>query len=84
MEPEYFLTRLTHFEARDFVEGVARRYRSTWGGARLIADLVARVAGNKDGIELRFPWDEEDHSHDEPTEDEYQELLEARRRTGWL
>ena len=77
MDRTLFIERLTHREAQDFIDGVARRYRAGWEQARLIADVVARVAGNKDGIGLAFPWEDETRPSDSdyPTDEEYREML---------
>ena len=57
MSPEYFHRHLTFGEADDYLAGLNRRYRAGWEQARLEADVAARCAGNKDGLQLEFPWD---------------------------
>ncbi len=77
MSAEYFHERLTYGEAGDYLEGMARRYRQGWEQSRLVADVVAKVAGNKNGTGLEFPWEAEDTALRQapPSEEEYAELL---------
>ncbi|MCD8265819.1 MAG: hypothetical protein LUC33_01560 [Prevotellaceae bacterium] len=76
MSPEYFHERLTYSEAADYLDGLARRYRGDWEQARLIADVTARCAGNKRGVELEFPWEKEDEErkYAPPTPEEMEQI----------
>lgn len=59
MNPEYFHTTLTIGEANDYLVGLGMRKRSGWEQTRLLADVQARCAGNKEGFKFPLPWEEE-------------------------
>ncbi|MCD7721708.1 MAG: hypothetical protein LUI09_05710 [Prevotellaceae bacterium] len=82
MSPEYFHERLTYSEAADFLDGLARRYRGDWEQARLIADVTARCAGNKQGVRLEFPWEKEEklRAQAPPTKAEMEDIRRLSRR----
>lgn len=76
MSPEWFYRRLTFRDASDFITGMERRYRNAWEQSRMVADVVAKVAGNKGGTGLVFPWEEEERAERRaaPTEEELEEM----------
>ena len=69
VSPEYFHLHMTYCEAGDFLAGMQRRYRQGWEQTRLSVDVAARCAGNKDGVDIRFPWDEDTRVADVSNED---------------
>ncbi len=81
MSAEYFLECMTYREAGDYMEGMARRYRQGWEQSRLVADVVAKVAGNSNGVGLEFPWEAEEREARQaaPTDEEYAEMEKALR-----
>ena len=77
MSPEYFHRHMTFREADDYLAGLQRRYRQGWEMARMQADIVARCAGNKKGLEkMVFPWETE-RGHAPEVSDEERRQMEA-------
>lgn len=58
-------------EARDYIEGMNRRYRQDWERTRLEAQVFHKVQTGKD-FELEFPWEIEEKP--EMTEEELESL----------
>lgn len=77
MSPGWFYHHLTFRDASDYIAGMERRYRNAWEQSRLVADVVAKVAGNKGGTGLVFPWEEEERAERRaaPTEEELEEMM---------
>lgn len=82
MQPEYYWLHLSLAEAQLFVDGLDRRYHAAWEQARLVADVQARCAGNRNGIGLDFPWEREARlaAQAPPTPEELERLKEWSKR----
>lgn len=64
-------------EARDYIEGMNRRYRQDWERTRLEATVLHKVMTGKD-LELEFPWEKEDEAK-ESTPEELEQLRKKAR-----
>lgn len=62
-------------EARDYIEGMNRRYRQDWERTRLESSVLYKVMSGKD-LELEFPWEVEDEERKEATPEELESLRE--------
>lgn len=62
MNPDYFYTRLTYYEALDFIIGLERRYRANYVAARSTNALIGGLFA-KDYTPPTFSWEEQ---HDRP------------------
>lgn len=62
-------------EARDYIEGMNRRYRQDWERTRLESSVLYKVMSGKD-LELEFPWEVEDEERKEATPEELERLRE--------
>lgn len=81
ISPDYFHRRLTFREANLIIRGIGRRHRASWEQARLIADVQAKCAGNKQGIRVEFPWEKEAKalSQRPPSKEELERLQQEMR-----
>lgn len=80
VSPEYFHRHMTFCEADDYLAGLHRRYHPGWEMARMQADVAARCAGNKEGLEkMVFPWENET-KHAPEVSDEERRQMEAEAR----
>ena len=82
MDPIYFGSRLTAYEAAAFVRGVARRRRAGWEQARYIAFFAARPHC-KDTFTFesmgRFGWEDSNEVYVEELNDEWNEEIKKLR-----
>lgn len=62
-------------EARDYIDGMNRRYRQDWERTRLEASVFCKVMSGKD-LDLEFPWEEEKEEREETTPEELERLRE--------
>lgn len=62
-------------EARDYIEGMNRRYRQDWERTRLESSVLYKVMSGKD-LELEFPWEVEDEERKGVTPEELESLRE--------
>ena len=79
-----YLYELPFWEIRLIIRGYYRRHRANWEQARLVAYCAAHCMGSKTpppSVEewLRFTWQNE-YSHEEITQDEYDDLQDLLRQ----
>lgn len=65
-------------EARDYIEGMNRRYRQDWERTRLESSVLYKVMSGKD-LELEFPWETEDEDKEETQPEDLERLREKAR-----
>ena len=62
-------------EARDYIDGMNRRYRQDWERTRLESSVFYKVMSGKD-LDLEFPWETEDAERKETTAEDLDRLRE--------
>lgn len=83
MDPIYFGSRLTAYEAAAYVRGLARRRRASWEQARYIAFYAAAPHCKREfTFETmgKFSWEEDNNNTEQLTEEWFDEIAKLRER----